>query len=321
MLFLVVRYITVCIVYKQQVNNRSEIHMLTTQTPSARRNALRAAVAKDLVMAPGVYDALSARAAEAAGAQALFVTGAGVSASLLGTPDFGLLTMTEVRDQVRNIVRSTDLPVIADCDTGYGNAINTIRTVQEFEAAGVSALFLEDQVAPKKCGHFAGKEVVSTYDMCRKLEAALDAREDEQLMIIARTDARAVNGLNDAISRAKAYAEVGVDMVFVEAPQTTEEVEQVLAELDGTAPVMVNLVEGGKTPLIPQEDLQAMGVRLLTYSGSGQKAALKTLRDVYRTLVESEPIENFYPSRMMSLDERSDLLKLPAFYELEQRYS
>lgn len=295
--------------------------MLTTESPTARRRTLRDAMSTGLVMAPGVYDSLSARAAETVGAEAIFVTGAGVSASLLGTPDFGLLTMTEVRDQTRNIVRATNIPVIADCDTGYGNPLNTIRTVQEFEAAGVSALFLEDQVAPKKCGHFAGKQVVDTQEMCRKLEAAIEARTDDQLVIIARTDARAVNGLDDAIERARAYAEVGVDMVFVEAPETTEEVQRVLDEVGPTAPVMVNLVEGGKTPLIPQADLRAMGVSLLTYSGSGQKAALKTLNDVYATLVEEEPLETIYPSRMMSLDERSNLLQLPAFYELEQRYS
>lgn len=274
-----------------------------------------------LVMAPGVYDGLSARAAEVAGAQAIFITGAGVSASVLGTPDFGLMTMTEVRDQTRNIVRATNIPVIADCDTGYGNPLNTIRTVQEFESAGVSALFLEDQVAPKKCGHFAGKQIVSTDEMCQKLKAAIDARVDDQLVIIARTDARAVNDLDDAIARAKTYADTGVDMVFVEAPETVEEVQQVLEELGQTVPVMVNLVEGGKTPMIPQEELEAMGVSLLTYSGSGQKAALKTLDEVYRTLVHKAPIEDIYPSRMMSLDERSHLLGLSSFYELEQRYS
>lgn len=272
-------------------------------------------------MAPGVYDGLSARAAEVAGAQAIFITGAGVSASVLGTPDFGLMTMTEVRDQTRNIVRATNIPVIADCDTGYGNPLNTIRTVQEFESAGVSALFLEDQVAPKKCGHFAGKQIVSTDEMCQKLKAAIDARVDDQLVIIARTDARAVNDLDDAIARAKTYADTGVDMVFVEAPETVEEVQQVLEELGQTVPVMVNLVEGGKTPMIPQEELEAMGVSLLTYSGSGQKAALKTLDEVYRTLVHKAPIEDIYPSRMMSLDERSHLLGLSSFYELEQRYS
>lgn len=157
--------------------------------------------------------------------------------------------------------------------------------------------------------------------MCHKLEAAIDARTDEQLVLIARTDARAVNGLDDAIARAKAYAEVGVDMVFVEAPETIEEVQRVLHEVGSMVPVMVNLVEGGKTPLIPQTDLKEMGVRLLTYSGSGQKAALKTLYEVYATLVQQEPVETIYPSRMMSLDERSNLLQLPAFYELEQRYS
>lgn len=295
--------------------------MLSLVDPTATRQQFRADLAEGLVMAPGVYDALSARAAQAAGARAVFVTGAGVAASLLGTPDFGLLTMTEVRDHTRNIVRSIGLPVVADCDTGYGNPLNTIRTVQDFEDAGVAALFLEDQVAPKKCGHFAGKQVVPVAEMCSKLRAALDARRDENLVIIARTDARAVNGLDDALERASAYADAGVDMVFVEAPETAEEVQQVLDALAGRVPVMVNLVEGGKTPMIPTAELREMGVSLLTYSGSGQKAAVKTLLDLYSGLVQEEPISAFYPERMLSLGERSELLGLPSFYEVEQRYA
>lgn len=295
--------------------------MLVPTSATTRRHRLRDALKDGMVIAPGVYDALSAKIAEAAGAQAVFVTGAGVSASLLGSPDVGLLTMTEVRDHTRNIVRATQIPVVADCDTGYGNPVNVRRTVQEFEDVGVAALFLEDQVAPKKCGHFAGKQVVPVQEMAFKLQAALDARTDPDLVIIARTDARATHGIDEAISRARSYAEVGVDMVFVEAPQTADEVRRVMQELGGTVPVMVNLVEGGKTPLMPIPELRELGVSLLTYSGSAQKVAIKSMQDLYAGLTAERSLEEFYPERMVSLDERSNLLGLPQVYALEERYS
>ena len=213
-----------------------------------RRQQLRSLLAgPDAVTAPGVYDCLTARVAEAEGAQAVIVTGAGVAASVLGTPDVGLLTMTEVATQTRNIVNAVDIPVVADCDTGYGNPVNVQRTIREFEHAGVAALFMEDQVSPKRCGHFAGKQIIPAEDMVQKLRAAVDAREDSDLLLIARTDARAVDGPQEAIRRARLYVEAGAEMIFVEAPHSVEELELIAHDLRPLGvPLMCNLVEGGK---------------------------------------------------------------------------
>jgi len=276
----------------------------------------------DAVTAPGVYDCLSARIAELAGARATIVTGAGVSASVLGTPDVGLLTMTEVLNQTRNIVRSVSIPVVADCDTGYGNPINVQRTVQEFENAGVAALFIEDQVSPKRCGHFAGKEVIPAEDMVQKLRAAADARTDPELVLIARTDARAVADLDEAIRRATLYVEAGADMIFVEAPQSHEELAQIgpaLAPLD--VPLMVNLVEGGRTPLVPVQELSRMGFSLVSFSGSMQKAAIVSMQSLAESLLKTGEVSAFYPERMVSLEQRSAILGLPEYFELERRYA
>lgn len=291
--------------------------------PHEKRLRLRSLLAGDEpVVAPGVYDSLTARLAGLAGFPATIVTGAGVSASVLGTPDVGLMTMPEVLAQTRNIVAATDVPVVGDCDTGYGNPLNVGRTIREFENAGVAGLFMEDQVAPKRCGHFAGKQIIPAEDMVQKIRAALDARTDPDLVVIARTDARATDGIDEAIRRGRTYAEAGADMIFVEAPHSREELEQVGAELSQLGvPLMVNLVEGGKTPLVSVNDLGKYGFRFISFSGSLQKTAIKAMQEMLQALMRDGEVTEFYPSRMISLEERSEILGLPGYFELEQRYA
>lgn len=274
------------------------------------------------VIAPGIYDCLSARIAERAGAPATIVTGAGVAASIMGTPDVGLLTMTEVLNQTRNIVRSVTIPVVADCDTGYGNPINVQRTVREFENAGVAALFIEDQVSPKRCGHFAGKQIIAAEEMMQKIRAAVDARIDRDLLLIARTDARAVAGPDEAIRRARLYVEAGAEMLFVEAPHSEEELRRIGQELQPLqVPLMVNLVEGGRTPLVPVKELADMGFSLVSFSGSMQKTAIAAMQPMVTSLLRTGEVTDFYPDSMVSLEERSEILGLPAYFDLETRYA
>lgn len=288
---------------------------------SQRRRLRDLLAADETVVAPGVYDGMSARLVEQAGFDATIITGAGMAASMLGSPDVGLVTMTEALNQTRNIAATVSIPVIADCDTGYGNPINVRRTVREFESTDVAALFIEDQVSPKRCGHFAGKQIISTDAMTQKLRAAVDARRDPELLLIARTDARAVDGIEAALRRGRAYVDAGAEMLFVEAPETEEELELVGRELAPLVPLMVNLVEGGRTPLLPAARLGELGFSLVTYSGSLQKTALKAMQGMLRSLRETRDVAEYYPSRMVSLEERSAVLGLPQFFELEQRYA
>lgn len=274
------------------------------------------------IVAPGVYDCLTARLVERAGFEATIVTGAGVAASILGVPDLGLVSMTEALTQTRNIANSVSIPIVADCDTGYGNPINVRRTVHEFEAAGAAALFIEDQVSPKRCGHFAGKQVIEAAEMVQKICAAVDVRSDPDLVLIARTDARAVHGPDEAIRRAGQYVEAGADMIFVEAPHSREELETIGRELAPlNAPLMVNLVEGGRTPMVPVHELSEMGYKLVTFSGSLQKTAIHAMQELLTALHDTGDVAGFYPGRMVSLEERSEILGLPRFFELERRYA
>jgi 2-methylisocitrate lyase-like PEP mutase family enzyme len=218
-----------------------------------------------LVRAPGVFDGLSAHLVRAAGFGAAYLTGAGVAVSGYGVPDIGLVTASEMADRAAMIVEASGLPVIADADTGYGNALNVTRTVHSYERAGVAAIQLEDQVFPKRCGHLAGKEVIRPAEFTGKLRAALDARRAETV-IIARTDARAPAGIEEAIDRANQYAAAGADVIFVEAPQTRAEIERIAAEVK--APLLFNVVPGGRSPEISDHDLELLGFRLAIYPGA-----------------------------------------------------
>jgi 2,3-dimethylmalate lyase len=216
--------------------------------------ALRALIeAPEILVIPGAHDALCARLAEAAGFRAVFLSGYAASASLLGAPDVGLLTMTEMAEAARRIVDATDLPVFSDGDNGHGNVTNLVRTVREFEKAGVAGIFFEDQVLPKRCGHMTGKQVVPPEEMIGKIHAAVDTRVDPGLVLMARTDAIAIHGLDAAIERMNRYVEAGADMAFIEAPESREQMRRIVAEVK--APNMANMVPGGKTPMLPAAEL------------------------------------------------------------------
>ncbi len=271
------------------------------------------------VLAPGCYDALGARLVEEAGFPAVYMTGFGTSAGLLGRPDVGLVSMAEMADNARRIVEAVGLPVIADADTGYGNPINVLRTVREYERAGVAGLHIEDQVAPKKCGHMEGKHVVPVEEMVEKVRAAVDARVSSDLLIIARTDARAVEGLDAAIERAARYREAGADVLFIEAPQSEEEIRAIAAAFPAV-PLLFNYAEGGKTPAIERDLLAELGFAIVIFPIATLLAATKAMRAVLaRIHVDGTPI-NVLPD-LPRFGEFLDFIGLPEIRELEQRYS
>lgn len=270
-----------------------------------------------IIVLPGVYDCLSSILAEKAKHDGVLVTGAGVAASLLGLPDVGLITMTEVLTQTKNIVNSVSIPVIADCDTGYGNAINVYRTVKEFEQVGVAGLFIEDQVFPKRCGHFEKKDVIPKEEMVMKIKAAIDARSNQDMVIIARTDYRANYGIDIAIECANIYSEAGADLIFVEAPNSIQELERIPKEI--IKPTMTNMVEGGKTPLMSVNSLRDMGYKIVSYSGTAQKAAIPAMLKAYNELKNKGHLDDIL-EHIVSINDRSYLLKLQDFYILEDKY-
>lgn len=237
-----------------------------------------------LLVAPGAYDAISARTIEQAGFEAVYMTGSGTSASL-GFPDLGLVTLTEMADNAGVITRSIGVPLVADADTGYGNELNVTRTVREYEARGVAGLHIEDQVAPKRCGHLDGKEIVPREEFVIKIRAAVQARRDRDFVVIARTDARAGLGLDEAIARANDALAAGADMAFVEAPQTVEEMAAIPRRVHGAC--LLNIVPGGKTPLVHLDEVQAMGYRMAILPGILLRSAIATfdrvLADLSRT--------------------------------------
>jgi methylisocitrate lyase len=270
-----------------------------------------------IIVAPGAADALVAKLIEEAGFPAVYITGAGIANTQLGLPDIGLTTMTEVVQQAGRIAQAVSIPCIADADTGYGNPIGVMRTVREYERAGLAGLHIEDQVMPKRCGHFTGKQVVPMEEMIKKIEAAVYARTDPDFVIVARTDARAVNDLDDAIARAKAYRAAGADMIFVEAPQSVEELRRVAQEVD--APLWANMVEGGKTPLLPARELEAMGYKLVIHANTLARIAAKAIQDALVVLKRDGWTQNLL-DRMLSWEERQRLVGLPHYEELERRF-
>ncbi|HSU89012.1 MAG TPA: oxaloacetate decarboxylase [Terriglobia bacterium] len=259
----------------------------------------------EIIQAPGAYDCLSARLVEAAGFPVVYMTGFGTSAAYLGRPDVGLLGMSEMVDNAKRIVDAVSIPVIADADTGYGNAINVIRTVQSYERAGVAAIHIEDQIAPKKCGHLEGKQLIPAAEMVQKIRAAVDARRSSDFAIIARTDARAVEGLDRALERAHLYREAGADILFVEAPENEGEIEKIALALRGT-PLLFNWAEGGKTPPVPLQRLQDLGFRIVIFPIStllvAAHAMTKALQAIQRhgtpmpVLADMTPFREFVSS-------------------------
>ena len=274
----------------------------------------------DILVVPSAYDALSAKVIEKSGFRAVHMTGSGTSASLLGYPDMGFTTIPEMANHAKNIGLAVDLPVIVDSDSGYGNALNVTRAVREFERAGVAGIHIEDQVTPKRCGHLEGKRVIPAEEMVGKIEAAVAAREDDDFQLIARTDARECTGIEDAIERANAYVEAGADCIFFEAPLNADEMRLVRDEVD--APLLANMVEGGKTPWFTVPELEEPGFGLVIYPLSGWMAAAAVLRELMKELRETGTTQGFW-DRMglqMSFEELFDLFDYPQFQSLEDRY-
>jgi methylisocitrate lyase len=270
--------------------------------------------APEIVILPGAHDALTLRLAEQAGFQAVTCGGYSATASLLGAPDVQQLTMTEMAEMYARLCDATELPLFADGDTGYGNTTNVARTVRAYERAGVAGLFIEDQESPKRCGHMEGKRVIPAADMVAKLKAALDARVDADLILCARTDARAVHGLDDAIARCQLYREAGADLLFVDAPISVEELRRVCSEIDG--PCFANLVEGGKTPILSARQLEAMGFAAVTWPVSASYAIARAVADVYAALLR-DGTTNAVRDRMLDFAAFNSLIGLEQVREAE----
>jgi carboxyvinyl-carboxyphosphonate phosphorylmutase len=269
-----------------------------------------------IIRAPGAYDAWSAKLVEMVGFPVVYLTGYGVSASLLAKPDIGLVTMTEIAAQAKNMAAAVDVPLIADADNGYGGVLNVVRTVQEFERAGCAGIQLEDQVFPKRCGHMEGKELILKDEMVAKIRAAVHARKSEDTVIIARTDARAVNGFDDAVARARAYSDAGADVIFFEAPGSVEEMKNITRLIK--TPLLVNMVEKGKTPFLTGKELEDLGYKIVIYPASMLYAATRALTDML-TALKSDDTTSTY-SGMTGFAEFNDLIGLQKYRDLEKAF-
>jgi 2-methylisocitrate lyase-like PEP mutase family enzyme len=279
---------------------------------------IRDLVASDTILMPGVYDAITARIAARLGFDIVFISGYSVSAARLGEPDFGFLTESEMADAARSVTRVSNAPVIVDADTGYGNAVNVMRTVGDFQDAGAAGVFLEDQVWPKKCGHFQGKQVIPTGEHRAKIKAAADARGERDLFIVARTDARQPLGLDEAIKRCLAYKEAGADALFVEAPQSVSELEQIARELP--PPLVANMIERGVTPHLSRPELKDLGFQLIVCPLAALYAATRAAVKVLTELKERETTAALY-DEMTTFDEFGELVELEKRYADEGRYA
>lgn len=273
----------------------------------------------EVILAPGVYDPLTALIASKQGFKALYLTGAGIAYTRLGRSDIGLVTMTEVAETVGLIRDRIDTPMIVDADNGHGNALNTQRTVRLYERAGANALQLEDQSLPKRCGHLTGKSLISCDEMVGKVKAAVDARASDETLIIARTDAIAVEGFEAALERAGRYAEAGADVLFVEAPRTREQLQGIASTLGTVRPLLANMVEGGHTPLHDAGNLGELGFRIVIFPGGIVRALARTATDYYASLRQHESNEPFR-DRMYDFDTLNDVIETPELLELGRKY-
>ena len=270
-----------------------------------------------LLVAPGCFDGLSARLVQEAGFEAAYLSGGAVARSM-GIPDIGLVTMSESIERAVQVVSAINIPIIADADTGYGNAVNLVRSVREFERAGVAAIHIEDQITPKRCGHLDGKEVISQAEMELKLKAALAARADPDFCIIARTDARGVNGFDDAVKRANAFAKLGVDAIFLEAPQSEEELAEIPKRVPNI-PLLVNVFKGGKTPMLPMERLEKMGYRIAIYPSETQRAAIHAMRTALSTLKREGTTESI-DANLTTFKDRDKVVGLDDWNKIEREF-
>ena len=272
---------------------------------------------KGSLVMPGVYDALSAKIAARAGFEVIFITGYSLSATLLGEPDFGLLTQTEMLSATQRICSVVETPIIVDADTGYGNALNVIRTVKELIRAGAAGMFLEDQVWPKRCGHMKGKQVIPLEEQLKKLQAAISARVGSDLYIVARTDARQALGLKEAIARGIAFKEAGADAVFIEAPESKEEMREIARNVPG--PLVTNMIERGVTPLMRPEELKEMGFELVVWPLGPLYASAQALQGVYTVLRQRGTTAGIL-DQLISFDEFHKIVGLEEKYKLDAQY-
>jgi len=272
---------------------------------------------QELIVAPGIYDLISAKMADRMGFDALYVTGYGLVASHLGLPDAGLATYTDMLDRISRMCEMTETPIMADADTGYGGLLNVAHTVKGYERAGVAAIQLEDQQFPKKCGHTPNRPVIAKADMVRKIKVACDARTDEDFLIIARTDARAGLGLDEAIERAVAYGEAGADVLFVEAPESIEEMEKVCKSLN--KPLLANMVTGGKTPVLPGKELKALGYTIAIHPAAGFLSCAAGLDKAFKDLKEHGTVTDATP--MYDFSEFTNMIGFPDVWAFDKRYA
>jgi len=290
-----------------------------SQSTANRRAAFRAAVQqRRALLVPGAFNALSARVVADAGFQALYITGAGVTNMSLGLPDLGFIGLNEIAEHTSRIRDAVDLPLIVDADTGFGNALNVRHTVRALERAGADAIQLEDQVSPKKCGHFAGKHVISTSEMVGKLHAAVDAREDPNFQIVARTDACAVHGFDAAIERAHRFAEAGADVLFIEAVETFEEIRRLPSLFD--TPQLINIVVGGKTPTLPQGEFAELGFGIVLYANAALQSAVLGMQKALAVLRDEGKIDED-PTLLVPFNERQRLVDKPLYDRLDKKYA
>jgi carboxyvinyl-carboxyphosphonate phosphorylmutase len=273
--------------------------------------------AEEILVAPGAFDVLTAKIIQSVGFQAVYMTGYGSSASLIGQPDVGLLTMSEMVSRARNIAAAVDVPVVADGDTGYGNPLNVMRTIREYEAAGVSGIQLEDQVFPKKCGHMLGRKLIPAEEMVQKIRAAVKARQDENFTIVARTDARTSLGLDEALRRGKMYEDAGADVVFIESPEREEEMRQINEYFH--KPTLANMLEGGRTPIPTVERLQELGFGIVIYCVGPLYVAAKAVRDYMLELKEHRTTIGKLKD-MIAFEEFNSLIGLEEYRQLEKEF-
>lgn len=288
----------------------------TPVVPTALKDRLQS---PNIVVAPGVYDALSASLAEQAGFDTVYLSGASLAYTKLGRPDIGLMSLTEVNDTLAHIRERSDISIVVDCDTGFGNALNVMRSVRLLERSGANAIQLEDQTYPKRCGHLRGKTLVSAGEMVGKIKAALDARLSDQTLIIGRTDAIASEGIDKALERAQAYYEAGADVIFVEGIRSSEQIDQVMGRFKGQVPVMANMVEGGDTPLQDAATLQSMGFSMVIFPGALVRAFTYMASQFFSTLKSDGTTDNFR-DRMLDFKQLNDYLGTQRMLELGQQY-
>ncbi|WP_394342550.1 isocitrate lyase/PEP mutase family protein [Pollutimonas thiosulfatoxidans] len=291
--------------------------MMTTATEKRQRLRERLA-APGMLTAPGIFDMISARMADRMGFDVLYMTGYGTVASYLGLPDAGLATYTDMLNRASAFALGTQTPIIADGDTGYGGLLNVAHTVKGYEAGGLAGIQLEDQEFPKKCGHTPGRRVIPASDMVKKIRVAAEARNSDDFLIVARTDARTSLGLDEALSRMHAYSEAGADILFVESPESVQEMEQIAGAFD--KPVLINIVEGGKTPVLSREQLQAMGFRLAIYPGTAFLAMGKALEDAYSALLQ-DGSSAAVADRLYDFESFSRLMGFQAVWDFDKAHA